>query len=63
MPKFRRPGWGPDAILAMKRKTIPELLDTDSGTTLEISSSFRDLRHINRWFGGNATTVSLLTTR
>jgi ubiquinone/menaquinone biosynthesis C-methylase UbiE len=45
----------------MKRKTIPELLDTDSGTTLEISSSFRDLRHINRWFGGNATTVSLLT--
>jgi ubiquinone/menaquinone biosynthesis C-methylase UbiE len=45
----------------MKRKIIPELLDTDYGSSEEISSSLGDLRHINAWFGGNATTASLLT--
>jgi ubiquinone/menaquinone biosynthesis C-methylase UbiE len=45
----------------MKRKIIPEWLDTDSGTPLEISSSLRDLLHINAWFGGNATTAWLVT--
>jgi ubiquinone/menaquinone biosynthesis C-methylase UbiE len=45
----------------MKRETIPELLDTDSGSSEEVASSFRDLCHINGWFGGNATTVSMLT--
>jgi ubiquinone/menaquinone biosynthesis C-methylase UbiE len=45
----------------MKRKIIPELLDTDYGSSAEISSALRDLRHINAWFGGNATTASLLT--
>jgi ubiquinone/menaquinone biosynthesis C-methylase UbiE len=44
----------------MKRETIPELLDTDSGSSAEITSSLRDLRHINSWFGGNATAVSML---
>ncbi|HZR55914.1 MAG TPA: methyltransferase domain-containing protein [Terriglobales bacterium] len=45
----------------MKRKTIPELLDTDSGSFEEVASSLRDLRHINSWFGGNATTASMLS--
>jgi ubiquinone/menaquinone biosynthesis C-methylase UbiE len=45
----------------MKRKIIPELLDTDDGSSAEIVSSLSDLRLINRWFGGNATTASLLT--
>jgi ubiquinone/menaquinone biosynthesis C-methylase UbiE len=45
----------------MKRKIIPELLDTDHGSSAEISSALGDLRHINAWFGGNATTASLLT--
>jgi ubiquinone/menaquinone biosynthesis C-methylase UbiE len=45
----------------MKREMIPELLDTDSGSPAEVASSFRDLRHINSWFGGNSTTVSMLT--
>lgn len=45
---------------AMKRAAIPELLDTDSGTPAEISASLADLRRINRWFGGLATTQSLI---
>jgi ubiquinone/menaquinone biosynthesis C-methylase UbiE len=45
----------------MKRKIIAELLDTDHGSSAEILSALCDLRHINRWFGGNATTASLLT--
>jgi ubiquinone/menaquinone biosynthesis C-methylase UbiE len=44
----------------MKRKTIPELLDTDSGSPAEITYSLRDLHRINSWFGGNATAVSML---
>jgi len=44
----------------MKRVSIPELLDTDSGTPAEIADSLNDLRRINRWFGGNATTQSLI---
>jgi len=45
---------------AMKRVAIPELLDTDSGTPAEIADSLDDLRRVNRWFGGNATTQSLV---
>lgn len=40
----------------MKRHVIPELLDSDSGTLAEIASAFSDLRRINSWFGGVATT-------
>jgi len=44
----------------MQRKTGPELLDEDVGTTQEIAASLADLRHINNWFGGTCTTISLL---
>ena len=44
----------------MKRVPTAELLDTDSGTPAEIAASLRDLRRINRWFGGNSTTRSLI---
>jgi ubiquinone/menaquinone biosynthesis C-methylase UbiE len=44
----------------MKRVPTAELLDTDSGTAAEISQSFSDLRRINRWFGGNATTQAVI---
>lgn len=44
----------------MRRIVIPELLDEDQGTSAEIAASFADLRRINRWFGGTATTISLL---
>ncbi len=44
----------------MKRVSIPELLDTDSGTPAEIADSLNDLHRINRWFGGSATTLSLV---
>lgn len=44
----------------MKRVAIPELLDTDSGTPAEIATSLSDLRRINRWFGGLATTQALI---
>lgn len=44
----------------MKRVVIPELLDTDSGTLAEIAAALSDLRRINRWFGGIATTRSMI---
>jgi len=44
----------------MKRHAIPELLDGDSGTPAEIASAFSDLRRINTWFGGVATTESMI---
>jgi 2-polyprenyl-3-methyl-5-hydroxy-6-metoxy-1,4-benzoquinol methylase len=44
----------------MRRVVIPELLDTDAGTRGEIEASLGDLRRINRWFGGVATTLAML---
>jgi ubiquinone/menaquinone biosynthesis C-methylase UbiE len=44
----------------MKRKIIPELFDIDQGSSAEILSALRDLRNINRWFGGNATSALLI---
>ncbi len=44
----------------MKRVLTPELLDTDSGTPAEIAASLDDLRRVNRWFGGIATTEGLI---
>lgn len=44
----------------MKRKVIAELLDDDLGTPEEVADSLKDLRHINDWFGGTRTTLSLL---
>jgi ubiquinone/menaquinone biosynthesis C-methylase UbiE len=44
----------------MQRKIIAELLDDDLGTPDEIAKSLADLRHINNWFGGTATTTALL---
>jgi SAM-dependent methyltransferase len=44
----------------MQRKVIPEMLDDDLGTPAEVAASLRDLRHINQWFGGTATTTDLL---
>jgi ubiquinone/menaquinone biosynthesis C-methylase UbiE len=44
----------------MKRTVTAELLDTDSGAPAEIAASLADLRHINRWFGGIATTQALV---
>ena len=44
----------------MKRTVIPELLDSDAGTNSEIAASLSDLNRINRWFGGIATTRSLV---
>jgi ubiquinone/menaquinone biosynthesis C-methylase UbiE len=44
----------------MKRVVIPELLDTDACTPVEIATALADLRHINRWFGGIAVTQSMI---
>jgi ubiquinone/menaquinone biosynthesis C-methylase UbiE len=44
----------------MKRRVTAELLDEDLGTPEEIASSLRDLRHINDWFGGTRTTITLV---
>jgi len=44
----------------MLRRRIPELLDSDSGTPDEIAASFSDLKRINRWLGGVATTCGMI---
>jgi hypothetical protein len=44
----------------MKRVATTELLDTDCGTPAEVEASLGDLRLINRWFGGVATTADMV---
>src|ERR1700693_3825104 len=44
----------------MKRVATAELLDTDAGTPAEVAASLGDLRRINRWFGGTATTEDMV---
>jgi ubiquinone/menaquinone biosynthesis C-methylase UbiE len=44
----------------MQRRVIAEWLDSDLGTAAEIAATLADLRHINDWFGGTRTTISLL---
>jgi ubiquinone/menaquinone biosynthesis C-methylase UbiE len=44
----------------MRRTVIPELLDRDAGSPQEIAASLADLRRINQWFGGQATTLTML---
>jgi len=44
----------------MKRVVTSELLDTDSGTPEEVAAALSDIRQINRWFGGIATTQSMI---
>lgn len=44
----------------MQRRPTPELLDTDSGTAVEVAASLRDLRWFNRWFGGISTSRRLI---
>ena len=44
----------------VKRVVIPELLDTDNGTEAQVRDALNDLRRINRWFGGVATSTALI---
>jgi len=44
----------------MQRVVIPELLDSDAGSAKEIADSLADMSRINRWFGGVATTCSMV---
>ena len=44
----------------MRRVVVSEMLDDDRGTPEEIHDSLADLRMLNRYFGGVATTTSLL---
>jgi Methyltransferase domain len=44
----------------MQRVPISELLDSDSGSSDEIAASLADLARINHWFGGVATTCSMV---
>lgn len=44
----------------MRRVLVPELLDTDSGTSREVADSLADLRMFNRRFGGVRVMAALL---
>jgi hypothetical protein len=44
----------------VKRKVVPELLDSDAGTADEVRASLADLRWFNRNFGGHTTTLALI---
>lgn len=43
----------------MKRVTVDEMIDTGEGTPQEIAASLTDMQSLNRWFGGQATSVAL----
>ncbi len=44
----------------MHRVSAQEILDTDACPPVEVEASLRDICRINRWFGGIATTRSLI---
>ncbi len=44
----------------MKRLPSRELLDDDAGTPIEVTRSLADLRFLNRYFGGVATTKRMV---
>lgn len=44
----------------MKRVSITELLDNDSGTPEEVAASLHDLLNINKRFGGISSNVAML---
>jgi ubiquinone/menaquinone biosynthesis C-methylase UbiE len=44
----------------MQRLTTHEILDSDACPRVEVETSLRDLCRINRWFGGVATTRTLI---
>jgi ubiquinone/menaquinone biosynthesis C-methylase UbiE len=44
----------------MQRISTQEILDSDACSPIEVETSLRDLCRINRWFGGVATTRSLI---
>ncbi|HKH98275.1 MAG TPA: methyltransferase domain-containing protein [Candidatus Sulfotelmatobacter sp.] len=44
----------------MQRVNTAEILDSDDCPPSEVEASLRDLSRINRWFGGVATTRSLI---
>jgi hypothetical protein len=47
-------------VFHMKRVVIPELLDTDSGSSQEIAQSLLDIRGINKNFGGIGTLQQMV---
>ncbi len=44
----------------MKRSVTRELMDSEQWTSPELGTALRDLRLINRWFGGVSTTTAML---
>jgi SAM-dependent methyltransferase len=44
----------------MQRVNTQEILDSDTCPPVEVEASLRDICRINRWFGGIATTRSLI---
>jgi len=44
----------------MKRVTVDEMIDTGEGSAPEIAASLTDMQSLNRWFGGEATSLELL---
>ena len=49
-----------DAPILMQRVNSAEILDSDACPPSEVETSLRDISRINRWFGGVATTRSLI---
>jgi len=47
-------------LLSMQRVDTQEILDSDACPPVEVETSLKDLCRINRWFGGVATTRSLI---
>jgi hypothetical protein len=60
MTRWRLKTGDPTFDKPMKRVVTAELLDSDSGSPVEIAASLDDLRMINRWFGGISTSKDLI---
>jgi SAM-dependent methyltransferase len=64
-PLWRSPGY--DAYLtgfrqqhSFGRLDAPELMDGDEFTAGELAVNFRDIRRVNRWFGGTSAVLAAL---
>src|SRR4051812_36066555 len=42
------------------RLDAPELMDGDEFTAGELAANFRDIRRVNRWFGGTTAVLAAL---
>jgi ubiquinone/menaquinone biosynthesis C-methylase UbiE len=66
-PSWRSAGYDPHATgfrqrWSFERLDAPELMDGDGFSADELAANFRDIRRVNRWFGGTSAILAALPT-